>query len=117
MMKENIILDNTQDSLRIIVFLPGKEAFVFHMQLHMKVEMSTVLRIGASSGKVEVDLVKCEASRWQGLGQPLEHHLWFGKLQVTIMEYLCNITCSLILPGLTTDLQVLDCLQHGSCDP
>ena len=94
-MKENIILDNTQDSLRILVFLPGKEAFVFHMQLHMKVDISTVLRIGPSSGKVEVDLVKCVPSRWQGLGQPLEHHLWFGLLQVKTM----HLYVTLFLPS------------------
>ena len=32
------------------------------MQLHMKVEVSSVLRIGSSSGKVEIDLVKCVPS-------------------------------------------------------
>ena len=65
-----------------MIYLPDKEAFVFHMQLHMKVEVSSVLRIGSSSGKVEIDLVKSIPGRWQGLGNPLEHHLWFGSAQV-----------------------------------
>ena len=116
-MKENIILDNSQDSLRILVFLPEKEAFVFHMQLHMKVEISPVLRTGPSSGKIEVDLVKCVASRWQGLGQPLELHLWFGLLKVNIMQQLCEIIYSTFFQGLDPDLPVLDCLQHDRCYP
>ena len=80
--KENIILDNTQDSLKIITYLPGKEVFVFHMRLHMTVESSSTLRVGSSSGKVEIDLFKSKQQKWQGLGTPLENHLWFGAAQV-----------------------------------
>jgi hypothetical protein len=52
------------------------------MQLHMKVEISTVLGIGPSSSKIEVDLMKYVPSRWQGLGEPLDHHHWFGLVKV-----------------------------------
>ena len=85
------------------------------MQLCMKVDLSTVLRIGPSSGKIEVDLVKCVASRWQGLGQPLDHHLWFGLVKV-ISNY-CNIIFSILLPGLVPDVPALDCLQPDLCYP
>ena len=77
-----MIVDNTQDSLRITTYLPGKEAFVFHMRLHMTVESSSTLRVGSSSGKVEIDLLKCKKQKWQGLGAPLDNHLWFGAAQV-----------------------------------
>jgi len=85
--RENIIIDNTQQSLRILIYLPGKDAFILHLQLHMKVETSTTIRIGSSSGKVEVDLSKCEPLKWQGLGSPLDNHLWFGPTQDLPLTY------------------------------
>ena len=85
--KENIIIDNTQDSLKTIIYLPGKEAFVFHMHLHMQVESSSTLRVGSSSGKVEIDLIKCKLQKWQGLGTPLENHLWFGAAKVFLSGF------------------------------
>ena len=93
--RENIIIDNTQQSLRILIYLPGKEAFILHLQLHMKVESSTTIRIGSSSGKVEVDLLKCEPLKWQGLGSPLDNHLWFGPTQVLvlILKLRVDISC------------------------
>jgi len=87
MSKDNIILDNTGEIIRIVVLLPEKEAFVVLIQLQMEVDLSSVLRVGPNSGKVEVDLTKCKPCRWQGLGVPLEHHLWFGPVSDLPITY------------------------------
>jgi len=79
--KENIIVDNTSVAVRISIFLPDNEGFVYNMHLNKPVESSAILRVGSSSGKVEIDLTKIEADRWQGIGAPLDQHLWFGKLK------------------------------------
>ena len=80
--KENIILDNTQESIRILVFLPNKEAFVIHRKHYKKVELTASLRVESSSGKIEVDLTKCEPNIWPDLGEPTGQHNWFGSIQV-----------------------------------
>jgi len=79
--KENVIVDNTSVAVRISIFLPDNEGFVYNMHLNKPVESSAILRVGSSSGKVEIDLTKSEADRWQGIGAPLDQHLWFGKLK------------------------------------
>ena len=80
--KENVILDNTQESIRILVCLPNKEAFVIHTKHYKKVELAASLRVESSSGKVEVDLTKYEANIWPNLGEPTGQHNWFGSIQV-----------------------------------
>ena len=80
--KENIILDNTQESIRILVFLPNKEAFVIHTKHYKKVELAASVRFESSSGKIEVDLTKCEPNIWPNLGEPTGQHNWFGSIQV-----------------------------------
>jgi len=81
--RDNVIIDNTQDqnNLKILVYLPDKEAFVVHIHLFAEVEPTSSVRVGSSSGKVEVDLNKYKPQKWQGLGNPLENHLWYGSVQ------------------------------------
>ena len=81
--KENVILDNTQESIRILVFLPNKEAFVIHTKHYKNVELPASLSVESSSGKVEVDLTKCEPNIWPSIGEPTGQHNWFGSIQVT----------------------------------
>ena len=61
------------------------------MRLHKAVKKQIVFRVGSSSGKIEVDLLKYTQERWQSLGSPLENHLWFGPLKVNII--IINIVC------------------------
>jgi hypothetical protein len=81
--KDNVILDNTQESIRILVFLPNKEAFLIHTKHYTKVELATSLRVESSTGKVEVDLTKCEPNTWPSLGEPTGQHNWLGSIQVS----------------------------------
>jgi len=85
--KESIIIDNDEERVKIHVMLPGKEAFIYHMRLHKAVKKQIVFRVGSSSGKIEVDLLKYTQERWQSLGSPLENHLWFGPLKDLQISY------------------------------
>ena len=80
--KHNVILDNDGEKMKITTILPQSEVFVVHIDLDNPVLEKWVIRVGESSGKIEVDLEKRDKLRWQSLGSPLEHHLWFGLRKV-----------------------------------
>ena len=77
--RHQVTVDSTSDTLRVLVLLPDtKEAFLVHLKLYSGVVASPVLRVGASSGKVEVELLKESPGRWASAGSGLEQHLWCG---------------------------------------
>lgn len=80
--KHNVIIDNEEDkSLRVTTILPQNELFIVHMKLSSDVKSKPTLRIGETSGKIEIDLEKCQKGRWTNIGTPLDQHLWFGDRQ------------------------------------
>ena len=93
MKKHNVILDNDGEKLKITTILPQSEVFVVHIDLDNPVLEKWVIRVGESSGKIEVDLEKRDKLRWQSLGSPLEHHLWFGLRKV--INLLLHISCQM----------------------
>merc|ERR1719445_2891956 len=78
--RQNVIVDNTGETLRVTVMM-SEEIFLLNMKLTSLVDLSNVIRIGASSGKIELDLTKSTPGRWKSLGTPLDKHLWFGLLK------------------------------------
>ena len=76
-----MIVDNAGETLRVSVTL-SEEMFLLNVRLTSPVDLSNVIRIGASSGKIEIDLTKSTPGRWKSLGTPLDKHLWFGQRQV-----------------------------------
>ena len=76
-----MIVDNAGETLRVSVTL-SEEMFLLNVRLTSPVDLSNVIRIGASSGKIEIDLTKSTPGRWKSLGTPLDKHLWFGLRQV-----------------------------------
>ena len=79
-----MIIDNHQDTIRVVVLLPLEEMFTLHLKLSGRVESSSVVRAGETSGKIEIDLKKSSPGRWPSLGSPLEHHLRFGPRKVCL---------------------------------
>ena len=78
-----MIVDNTGETLRVTVMM-SDEIFLLNMKLTSRVNLTNVIRIGASSGKIELDLTKSTPGRWKSLGTPLDKHLWFGLLKVCL---------------------------------
>ena len=76
-----MIVDNEGETLRVSVTL-SEELFLLNVRLTSPVNLSNLIRIGASSGKIELDLTKSTPGRWKSLGTPLDKHLWFGLRQV-----------------------------------
>ena len=72
-----MIVDNAGETLRVSVMM-SEEIFLLNLKLAGRVNLPTVIRIGASSGKIEIDLTKSTPGRWKSLGTPLDKHLWFG---------------------------------------
>ena len=85
-MKQNVIVDNTETTLRALVYLDQNEVFLVHLDLCEKVAPSCVVRVG-QSGKIEIDLEKSSKQRWRSLGNPLEKHLWCGERKVSGTNY------------------------------
>ena len=76
-----MIVENEGETLGVSVTL-AEEIFLLNVRLTSPVNLSTVIRIGASSGKIEIDLTKSTPGRWKSLGTPLDKHLWFGLRKV-----------------------------------
>ena len=84
--KENFIIENLVDSIRIVCLFPDKAGFILHKHLFGSVESGLLVRVGGG-GKLEVDLVKKTTARWQGLGSPLELNAWFGDIKDMKLTY------------------------------
>ena len=80
-----MIVDNTGGSLRVSVTM-FEEMFLLNVKLAAPVNLSAVIRIGSSSGKIELDLTKATPGRWKSLGTPLDKHLWFGPRKVRYIK-------------------------------
>ena len=79
MKKYNVIVDNEEDrSLKVTTILPQNEIFIVHLKLSSDVKSKPILRIRETSGKIEIDLEKCQKGRWTNIGSPLDQNLWFG---------------------------------------
>ena len=63
-----------------------EEMFLLNVKLAAPVNLSAVIRIGSSSGKIELDLTKSTPGRWKSLGTPLDKHLWFGPRKVRYIK-------------------------------
>ena len=76
--KHNVILDQDEKTVKVTTMLPQNETFIVHLQLQSDVRPTKTIRIGETSGKIEIDFLKCSAGRWQTIGTPLDQHCWFG---------------------------------------
>ena len=73
-----MIIDNEENYFKVTLVLPLNEVFIVHVKLLNLVKNNCKLRIGAASGKIEIDLEKLEKKRWMNIGTPLDQHLYFG---------------------------------------
>ena len=81
--KDNVIVDSAAGVLRVLTYLPHHQLFLVHLQLAEAVlAQAAVVRVGATSGKIELDLAKESGQRWRTLGTPLDRHLWCGDRKV-----------------------------------
>jgi len=87
MIKDRVIIDNDQKNLRVLCLLPNKEAFIVHLELAGSVGCTSGLKVGVSSGKIELELMKINQDHWPGLGRPLENHLWYGHVKDLPVSY------------------------------
>lgn len=87
--KDCVTVDNCGEVVKVLVNLSQDEelGFIVHLRLAARVDTKVVLRVGASSGKVELDLVKERHERWPGLGTGLDSHLWCGQLKDISVTY------------------------------
>jgi len=84
--KDNFIVENFQDSVRIVCLFPDETGYIFNHQLTSRVESNIVVRV-ILGVKLEVDLVKETPARWAGLGAPLDLNDWFGDLKTMKITY------------------------------
>ena len=95
--KDNVIVDLDAGVVRVQTYLPHHQLFLIHLQLAEAVRaQAATVRVGATSGKIEVDLAKESGQRWRTLGTPLDRHLWCGDRKVNTAPYcLCALTITL----------------------
>merc|ERR1719393_700721 len=57
--KDDVIVDSAAGVLRVLTYLPHHQLFLVHLQLAEAVlAQVAVVRVGATSGKIELDLAK-----------------------------------------------------------
>merc|ERR1719192_1182323 len=67
--RQNVIVENEGETLGVTVMM-SDEIFLLNMKLTGLVDLTNVIRIGASSGKIELDLTKSTPGRWKSIGTP-----------------------------------------------